>query len=166
MVTLPGGVGGGDDDCNTEQHWRVYETQWHTMKVLWLESASRRRTTKHVTRQFNTQSLKSLHCHRHDFDDKEILAKWNRSKKRSWGHMAASQTHLLTCVSGLVIVTSDSGSSTDYCLCANDASEVWLKLVATHFGSSPCNTRTPENNLITQASKEHGLSQVFIKVEN
>lgn len=36
----------------------------------------------------------------------------------------------------------NSGSSTDYCSCGNDPSEVWLKWVTARFDSSSCNTRT------------------------
>lgn len=78
-----------------------------------MELLSRFRTTKHITRQLNTQSLKSWHCHTGDFDD---IYDENVRQKQSKGDMAASLNHFSN-VSGFVAVMSYSGSHTDYCLC-------------------------------------------------
>ena len=43
-------------------------------------------------------------------------------QKQSRGETAASTNHFLNCAPGFVIVMSNSGSSTDYCLCVNDPS--------------------------------------------
>lgn len=49
-------------------------------------------------------------------------------QKQIRGDTAARLNHFLNCVSGFVIVMSNSGSSTDYCLCVNDPSEVMIKM--------------------------------------
>lgn len=53
------------------------------------------RTTKHITRQLNTQSLKPWHCHTGDFDD---IYDENVRQKQSNGDMAASLNHFSNCV--------------------------------------------------------------------